>query len=238
MESSHAARERRGQSPRRRDAEGSRLGSLWPRGAAATTVPGDGFERRAAADHQNRLDRLCDLKDGTKIFYKDWGARACSRPHRVPSRLALSAARLGHEDAVIPVPWLRVVAHTGRGKRVRSTQTYRQRDGILFRPMSRRVVDNIEAQGTMSFGTLDRRRRRSRRYVAQHEGNTEACQAVIDLAPLPHLVKREKTRVARPSKEFDGFAERASQTARSLPRAYERAVSPASIGPERKSARV
>ena len=42
-------------------------------------------------------------KDGTEIFYKDWGDRPADR---VPSRLAAERRRLGQPDAVLPAEGL------------------------------------------------------------------------------------------------------------------------------------
>ena len=58
-------------------------------------------------------------KDGTEIFYKDWGS---GQPIVFSHGWPLSRRRLGRPDAVLPAQGYRVIAHDRRGHG-RSTQT-------------------------------------------------------------------------------------------------------------------
>ena len=60
-------------------------------------------------------------KDGTEIFYKDWGTRGAA--DRLPSRLAAQRRRLGQPDAVLPAARATASSRTTAAATAAPTQT-------------------------------------------------------------------------------------------------------------------
>ena len=139
-------------------------------------------------------------KDGTQIFYKDWGS---GQPLFFHHGWPLSADDWDNQMMFFLSRGFRVIAHDRRGHG-RSTQTFAGHDMDTYAADIAAVVSHLDLKNAIHIGHSTGGGEVAR-YVAQYGGGGRVAKAVLIGAVPPIMVKSEKNPGGLPIEVFDGF---------------------------------
>ena len=138
-------------------------------------------------------------KDGTEIFYKDWGT---GQPIMFHHGWPLSADDWDAQMMFFLAKGYRVIAHDRRGHG-RSTQTATGNDMDTYAADAAELVTALGLKDAIHVGHSTGGGEVAR-YVAQH-GNGRVAKAALISAITPVMVKSDKNPGGLPIEVFDGF---------------------------------
>ena len=138
-------------------------------------------------------------KDGTEIFYKDWGK---GQPIVFHHGWPLSADDWDNQMMFFLSKGYRVIAHDRRGHG-RSTQTYLGNDMDTYAADVAELTEKLDLMNAIHIGHSTGGGEVIR-YVAQHARGRVAKAAIISAIP-PVMVKSEKNPGGTPIEVFDGY---------------------------------
>ncbi|MEO9130798.1 MAG: alpha/beta hydrolase [Sphingomonas sp.] len=138
-------------------------------------------------------------KDGTKIFYKDWGT---GQPIMFHHGWPLSADDWDSQMLFFLAQGYRVIAHDRRGHG-RSTQTWQGNDMDTYAADAAELVTHLGLKDAIHVGHSTGGGEVTR-YVAQH-GNGRVAKAALISAIPPVMVKSDSNPGGTPIEVFDGY---------------------------------
>jgi non-heme chloroperoxidase len=139
------------------------------------------------------------MKDGTKIFYKDWGSGpVVTFSHGWP----LTADAWDAQMLFLGQSGYRVIAHDRRGHG-RSDQTWSGNDMDTYANDLAELLDNLEIEGATMVGHSTGGGEVAR-YIGRH-GTARVAKAVLIGAVPPHMLQTPDNPVAAPMSVFDGL---------------------------------
>ena len=139
-------------------------------------------------------------KDGTQIFYKDWGT---GQPIVFHHGWPLSADDWDAQMLFFLNQGFRVIAHDRRGHG-RSSQTATGNEMDTYAADVAALTAHLDLKGAIHVGHSTGGGEVAR-YVAQYGGNGRVSKAVLIGAVPPIMVKSEKNPGGLPIEVFDGF---------------------------------
>ncbi len=139
-------------------------------------------------------------KDGTEIFYKDWGS---GQPLVFHHGWPLSADDWDAQMMFFLAKGFRVIAHDRRGHG-RSSQTFNGNDMDTYAADVAALVAHLDLKNAVHIGHSTGGGEVAR-YVAQHGGGGRVAKAVLIGAVSPIMVKSDKNPGGLPLEVFDGF---------------------------------
>jgi non-heme chloroperoxidase len=140
------------------------------------------------------------VKDGTEIFYKDWGT---GQPIVFHHGWPLSADDWDAQMMFFLAHGYRVIAHDRRGHG-RSTQTATGNEMDTYAADMAALAKHLDLKGAVHIGHSTGGGEVAR-YVAQHGGNGRVAKAVLIGAVPPIMLKTDKNPGGLPIEVFDGF---------------------------------
>jgi len=142
-------------------------------------------------------------KDGTQIFYKDWGPKD-AQPIHFHHGWPLSSDDWDAQMLFFHANGYRVVAHDRRGHG-RSTQVATGNDMDHYASDASAVVEHLDLRNAIHIGHSTGGGEVAR-YVAKYgEPQGRVAKAVLIAAVPPLMLKTEKNPGGTPIKVFDGF---------------------------------
>lgn len=145
---------------------------------------------------------LFATKDGTNLFYKDWGPRS-AQPIVFHHGWPLSSDDWDTQMLYFLGQGYRVIAHDRRGHG-RSSQTDTGNEMDTYASDVAQLVAHLDLKGAVHIGHSTGGGEVAR-YVAKHGGNGRVAKAVLVGAVPPVMVKSEKNPGGLPLEVFDGF---------------------------------
>jgi non-heme chloroperoxidase len=139
-------------------------------------------------------------KDGTQIFFKDWGS---GQPLFFHHGWPLSADDWDNQMMFFLSRGFRVIAHDRRGHG-RSTQTFAGNEMDTYAADVAAVVSHLDLRGAIHIGHSTGGGEVAR-YVAQYGGGGRVAKAVLIGAVPPVMVKSDKNPGGLPLEAFDGL---------------------------------
>ncbi|NTG50522.1 alpha/beta hydrolase [Agrobacterium rhizogenes] len=139
-------------------------------------------------------------KDGTQIFYKDWGT---GQPIVFHHGWPLSADDWDAQMLFFLDKGFRVIAHDRRGHG-RSSQTATSNEMDTYAADVAALAEHLDLKGAIHVGHSTGGGEVAR-YVAQYGGHGRVSKAVLIGAVPPIMVKSEKNPGGLPLEIFDGF---------------------------------
>jgi non-heme chloroperoxidase len=139
-------------------------------------------------------------KDGTEIFYKDWGS---GKPLVFHHGWPLSADDWDAQMMFFLAKGYRVIAHDRRGHG-RSSQTFTGNEMDTYAADVAALVAHLDLKGAVHIGHSTGGGEVTR-YVAQYGGGGRVSKAVLIGAVPPVMVKSAKNPGGLPIEVFDGF---------------------------------
>jgi non-heme chloroperoxidase len=176
--------------------------------AAAAALPHSSLAQTGAAPSRptpgdsTMSSGLFATKDGTNIFYKDWGPRD-AQPIVFHHGWPLSADDWDAQMLYFLGQGYRVIAHDRRGHG-RSSQTDTGNEMDTYASDVAQLVAHLDLKGAVHIGHSTGGGEVAR-YVARHGGNGRVAKAVLVSAVPPVMVKSEKNPGGLPLEVFDGF---------------------------------
>ncbi|MBW8727763.1 MAG: alpha/beta hydrolase [Inquilinus limosus] len=167
--------------------------SLAQNGAAPT---------RPTSGDSTMSSGLFATKDGTNLFYKDWGPRD-AQPIVFHHGWPLSSDDWDAQLLYFLGQGYRVVAHDRRGHG-RSSQTDTGNEMDTYASDAAQLFEHLGLKGAVHIGHSTGGGEVAR-YVARHGGNGRVAKAVLVSAVPPVMVKSEKNPGGLPIEVFDGF---------------------------------
>jgi non-heme chloroperoxidase len=143
---------------------------------------------------------MIGLKDGTQIFYKDWGS---GKPIVFHHGWPLSADDWDNQMMFFVMQGFRVIAHDRRGHG-RSSQTDTGNEMDTYAADVDQLIGHLDLKGAVHIGHSTGGGEVAR-YVAQYGGNGRVGKAVLLDAVPPIMVKSDKNPGGLPIEVFDGF---------------------------------
>ena len=140
------------------------------------------------------------MKDGTEIFYKDWGS---GQPLVFHHGWPLSADDWDNQMMFFLQKGFRVIAHDRRGHG-RSTQTFTGNEMNTYAADVAALAAHLDLKNAIHIGHSTGGGEVAR-YVAQYGGGGRVAKAVLIGAVPPVMVKSEKNPGGLPLEVFDGF---------------------------------
>lgn len=186
----------------------SRRKALWGGAtvaAAATSMAAFGNASAASSQHKlahddaNHKQDFVTVKDGARIFYKDWGAGA---PVVFSHGWPLDADAWDPQMLFLVQHGYRVIAHDRRGHG-RSSQTSSGNDMDTYADDLAAVLDALDIKGAMMVGHSTGGGEVAR-YIGRH-GSRRVKKAVLIGAVPPIMVKTEANPGGLPISTFDGL---------------------------------
>ena len=144
---------------------------------------------------------MITTKDGTEIFYKDWGSKD-AQPIMFHHGWPLSADDWDSQMLFFLAHGYRVIAHDRRGHG-RSTQTYLGNDMDTYAADAAALVAHLDLNNAIHVGHSTGGGEATR-YVAQH-GQGRVAKAVLISAITPLMVKSESNPNGQPIEVYDGY---------------------------------
>ncbi|HEY6644264.1 alpha/beta hydrolase [Povalibacter sp.] len=139
-------------------------------------------------------------KDGTEIFYKDWGS---GQPLVFHHGWPLSADDWDNQMMFFLSKGFRVIAHDRRGHG-RSSQTFSGNEMDTYAADVAALTAHLDLKNAIHIGHSTGGGELTR-YVAQYGGGGRVAKAVLIGAVPPVMVKSEKNPGGLPIEVFDGF---------------------------------
>jgi non-heme chloroperoxidase len=147
----------------------------------------------------NKTMSFATMKDGTKIYYKDWGTGpVVTFSHGWP----LTADAWDAQMLFLGKQGYRVIAHDRRGHG-RSDQTWTGNDMDTYADDLATLLDTLDVKGAMMVGHSTGGGEVAH-YVGRH-GTSRVSKAVLISAVPPHMVQTPTNPVAAPMSVFDGL---------------------------------
>ena len=140
------------------------------------------------------------VKDGTEIFYKDWGT---GQPIVFHHGWPLSADDWDSQMLFFLGKGYRVIAHDRRGHG-RSTQTWTGNDMDTYAADSAALVAHLDLKNAIHVGHSTGGGEVAR-YVAQYGGDGQVAKAALISAITPVMLKSDKNPGGLPMEVFDAF---------------------------------
>jgi non-heme chloroperoxidase len=140
------------------------------------------------------------VKDGTEIYYKDWGT---GQPIVFHHGWPLSADDWDSQMLFFLLRGYRVIAHDRRGHG-RSTQTDLGNDMDTYAADSAALVEHLDLKDAIHVGHSTGGGEVAR-YVAQYGGDGRVAKAVLISSITPVMVKSASNPGGLPIEFFDGF---------------------------------
>jgi non-heme chloroperoxidase len=153
---------------------------------------------RQTSEARNNMSTIT-TKDGTEIFYKDWGT---GQPIVFHHGWPLSADDWDNQMMFFLSKGYRVIAHDRRGHG-RSSQTSAGNDMDTYAADVAELVAALDLRNAIHIGHSTGGGEVTR-YVAQH-GNGRVAKAVLISAIPPVMVKSEKNPGGTPIEAFDSY---------------------------------
>jgi len=176
--------------------------------AAAAALPHSSLAQIGAAPSRpssgdsTMSSGLFTTKDGTSIFYKDWGPRD-AQPIVFHHGWPLSSDDWDAQLLYFLGQGFRVVAHDRRGHG-RSSQTDTGNEMDTYAADAAQLFEHLGLKGAVHIGHSTGGGEVAR-YVARHGGHGRVSKAVLVGAVPPVMVKSEKNPGGLPLEVFDGF---------------------------------
>ncbi|PZU88857.1 MAG: alpha/beta hydrolase [Shinella sp.] len=177
--------------------------------AASTAIPPFiDLAKASAATHSNQKEinimtsSTITTKDGTQIFYKDWGPKD-AQPIVFHHGWPLSSDDWDAQMLFFLQQGYRVIAHDRRGHG-RSTQTDTGNEMDTYAADVAELAAHLDLKNAIHVGHSTGGGEVAR-YVARHGGNGRVAKAVLIGAVPPVMVKSEKNPGGLPIEVFDGF---------------------------------
>ena len=177
--------------------------------AAAATLsanPSSGGARKppshsaSANGHTTMASRTFKTKDGTEIFYKDWGA---GQPIVFHHGWPLSADDWDSQMLFFLAEGYRVIAYDRRGHG-RSTQTDLGNDMDTYAADSAALVEHLGLKNAIHVGHSTGGGEVIR-YIAQYGGSGRVAKGAIINAITPVMIRKASNPGGTPIEVFDGF---------------------------------
>ena len=172
--------------------------------AAAATLPYVQSAQASTKSHSKGKETMSSntitTKDGTQIYYKDWGT---GQPIVFHHGWPLSADDWDAQMLFFLDKGFRVIAHDRRGHG-RSSQTATGNDMDTYSADMAELAAHLDLKGAIHVGHSTGGGEVAR-YVAQHGGNGRVAKAVLIGAVPPVMVKSEKNPGGLAIEVFDGF---------------------------------
>jgi non-heme chloroperoxidase len=143
---------------------------------------------------------MIGMKDGTQIFYKDWGS---GKPIVFHHGWPLSADDWDNQMMFFVLLGFRVIAHDRRGHG-RSSQTDTGNEMDTYVSDVDQLIAHLDLKGAVHIGHSTGGGEVAR-YVARYGGNGRVARAVLLDAVPPIMVKSDKNPGGLPLEVFDGF---------------------------------
>jgi non-heme chloroperoxidase len=143
---------------------------------------------------------LVRTKDGTEIFYKDWGS---GQPLVFHHGWPLSSDDWDAQLMFFLSKGFRVIAHDRRGHG-RSSQTFDGNEMDTYAADVAALADHLKLKDAVHIGHSTGGGEVTR-YVAQYGGGGRVAKAVLIGAVPPVMLKSEKNPGGLPLEVFDGF---------------------------------
>lgn len=140
------------------------------------------------------------VKDGTEIFYKDWGK---GQPLVFHHGWPLSADDWDAQTMFFLSKGFRVIAHDRRGHG-RSSQTMDGNEMDTYAADMAALIDHLGIKGAIHIGHSTGGGEVTR-YVARYGGDGRVAKAVLIGAVPPVMVKSDKNPGGTPLEAFDGY---------------------------------
>jgi non-heme chloroperoxidase len=140
------------------------------------------------------------MKDGTQIFYKDWGS---GKPIVFHHGWPLSADDWDNQMMFFALQGFRVIAHDRRGHG-RSSQTDSGNEMDTYAADVDQLIAHLDLKGAVHIGHSTGGGEVAR-YVARYGGGGRVEKAVLLDAVPPIMVKSDKNPGGLPIEVFDGF---------------------------------
>ncbi len=177
--------------------------------AASTAIPPFlGVTKASASTQSNQKETsimsssTITTKDGTQIFYKDWGSKD-AQPVVFHHGWPLSSDDWDAQMLFFLQQGYRVIAHDRRGHG-RSSQTDTGNEMDTYAADVAELAAHLDLKNAIHVGHSTGGGEVTR-YVARHGGNGRVAKAVLIGAVPPVMVKSDKNPGGLPIEVFDGF---------------------------------
>ncbi|MGY4523391.1 alpha/beta fold hydrolase [Pseudomonas sp. UBA4617] len=160
-----------------------------------------GSSQAKVGGRNERQSSYLTLRDGTELFYKDWGS---GQPIVFHHGWPLSGDDWDNQMLFFLSKGYRVIAHDRRGHG-RSSQTAQGNDMDTYAADVAELAEHLNLKNTVHIGHSTGGGEVAR-YVARH-GAGRVVKAVLIGAVPPIMLKTEKNPGGLPLKVFDGFRE-------------------------------
>jgi len=167
----------------------------------ATSVRASGLTASPTKASQGKAMQMITVKDGTQIYYKDWGA---GQPIVFHHGWPLSADDWDAQMMFFLDHGYRVIAHDRRGHG-RSTQTFAGNDMDTYAADVAELTSRLDLRNAIHIGHSTGGGEVAR-YVARH-GKGRVAKAVLISSVCPVMLKSEKNPGGLPIEVFDGIRE-------------------------------